>query len=103
MMSCFIATFLHSEDTTHEMAALTAQYLSEKAGLQCDSLRLLKSTLWATHSLLKQTRAFDEDIQSQLICCPKIKPAACHKHVYFLKTSRVLRKVSMFRQEQGHK
>ena len=44
-------------------------------------------------------QSVDEDIQSQLICCPKIKPAACHKHVYYLKTF----KVSMFRQEQGHK
>ena len=102
-MSCFIATFLHSEDTTHEMAALTAQYLSEKAGLQCDSLRLLKSTLWGNSLFTEADQSVDEDIQSQLICCPKIKPAACHKHVYFLKTSRVLRKVSMFRQEQGHK
>ena len=38
------------------MAVLTAQYLSEKAALQCNSPRLLKSTLWATHSLLKQIR-----------------------------------------------
>ena len=35
-------------------------------------------------------QSVDEDIQSQLICCPKIKPAACHKHVCFLKISKSL-------------
>ena len=35
-------------------------------------------------------QSVDEDVQSQLIRCSKIKPAACRKHVCSLKTSESL-------------
>ena len=35
----------------------------------------------------KADQSVNEDIQSQLICCPKVKPAACYEYVYPLETS----------------